>query len=130
MVVSPIESDEHHARGRALARELVRHLGSHHGKSSWPEPGRRMIGHLSQHGATNDNQLLLGRVGMPGHDASGARLQDPRRRGPVNGSPVSSADARHATSRSGANGTDPKGFTVPVMANSAKTPPPLKHHNA
>jgi hypothetical protein len=50
--------------------------------------------------------------------------------GPVKGSPVSSADARHATSRSGANGTDPKGFTVPVMANSAKTPPPLKHHSA
>src|SRR6478672_5883650 len=47
--------------------------------------------------------------------------------GPVKGSPVSSADARHVTSRSGANGTDPKGFTVPVIASSARTPPPVRH---
>src|SRR3984893_4756488 len=50
--------------------------------------------------------------------------------GPVKGSPVSSADARHATSRSGANGTDPKGFTVLVIASSATTPPPVTHPRA
>jgi hypothetical protein len=50
--------------------------------------------------------------------------------GPVTGSPVSSADGRHATSRSGANGTDPKGFTVPVIASSARTPPPVRHPSA
>src|ERR1700736_4356381 len=128
-VVSPIEAGEHHARGCALARELVRHVASHHRKPSSPEPGRRMIGHLDHHDAANDDQLLLGGVGMPRHHASGGAFRI-HVDGPVKGSPVSSADARHATSRSGANGTDPKGFTVPVIASSAPPPPPVRHPSA
>src|SRR5258705_11324984 len=79
-VVSPIEAGEHHARGCALARELVRHVASHHRKPSWPEPGRRMIGHLRHHSAANDDQLLLGGAGMPRHNATGGCLQDRHRR--------------------------------------------------
>jgi hypothetical protein len=68
-VISPIEAGEHHARRCTLARELVRHVASHHGKPSWPEPGRRMIGHLHHHDAANDDQLLLGGVRMPRYEA-------------------------------------------------------------
>src|SRR6266849_9596254 len=37
-VISPIEGDDHQARGVALAGELMRHVASHHGKPAWPEP--------------------------------------------------------------------------------------------
>ena len=84
-VVSPIEAGEHHARGCALARELVRHVASHHRKPSSPEPGRRMIGHLDHHDAANDDQLLLGGVGMPRHDASGGVPSGSTSTGPSRG---------------------------------------------
>jgi hypothetical protein len=75
-VISVIEGDDHHTREIALAGELMRHVARHHRESAWPKPRGRMIGHLGQNCAANDDQLLFGGMEMLRNHASWGCLQD------------------------------------------------------
>ena len=100
----------------------MRHVAWHHGEPAWPEPCRRMIGHLGQDGAADDDQLLFSSMRMPRDTHSGGAFKI-HVEGPAFGSPVSSADDRHFTSLSGENCTDRSGITMLVNELAARVVP-------